>query len=685
MANFVLPITARTRRGFPNWVDEQITLGQEVVKYEDADVLASNTGLVFMCGNIGDTYIPIASNITGNKVEVLIKLEKLHTGNQSYNNTGGAIVFRPDNPKTYNTGYQFCLSSGSGSGVYLYNYTKADGFGMLGGATMATINTLNKPVFIRARREGVSLKMKVWFSKDIEPSTWTATSSNSEHDVTSIGFLTGSYNQVLKLHAIAYATDGDTASFDSPDVVDMVAGNVVGAKTGDVVNIHDVVTHDVIDSISLTTSGAWVSSLYNNNPVYARVEKSSGSEYDLLFAKYGNTYLSGDYPDSSIKDDGAPSSGEVSILYRSNDPILGGVTIAKTLAAQSGEWRVSGLQHDISFDVVARKNNRKDAIVSNVSGFPDPDFKFYLLGQIRNINGYLTGLVLAKGAAQPLTVSFDGIVPYGISAEQMLVSENIVTSDQPLRDYGNFNFDMRVTDANSKSVISNIDIVDAERTPFVEFIGSVNSMDRGSGTSPITAIIPANVLPGDVLVIGIMRRGDISISDNNQGVWTLNADLYGAPIYEQGTSIYTRIAVSNDAGKTVTVSAPYNGRLIVYMSIYRGVFAKLRVKSAHIGAIRYDSTYQEQVKNLQPITHSSGFLIRAVSNVFAANDASSAQSIISGMISTGPEIGEPKRMQVSYKHLPTEGVLSGTTYDTTSANSGDILPDVAIILDEIRP
>src|SRR5699024_179174 len=113
--------------------------------------------------------------------------------------------------------------------------------------------------------------------------------------------------------------------------------------------------------------------------------------------------------------------------------------------------------------------------------------------------------------------------------------------------------------------------------PFVDFIGAVNSMDRGDGSAPMTTVIPSTVQEGDMLVLGIMRRGDITVSDNNSGVWELGADSINAALSEQGTSIYYRTAKANDAGKTITVSTSYSGRLIVYLSVYRGKFAPLKV------------------------------------------------------------------------------------------------------------
>ncbi|MGP4864638.1 hypothetical protein ACTXGK_10645 [Psychrobacter sp. T6-5] len=220
--------------------------------------------------------------------------------------------------------------------------------------------------------------------------------------------------------------------------------------------------------------------------------------------------------------------------------------------------------------------------------------------------------------------------------------------------------------------------------PFVDFIDAVNSMDRGSGSAPMTTVIPSTVQEGDMLVLGIMRRGDITVSDNNNGVWSEGPSSRGdRGSYIQSSTIYYRTAKADDAGKTIEVSTSYSGPLVVYLSIYRGKFAPLKVVKAISNPALYDETYKENVKNLAPIEHDGGFMVRAVNNLYAKTDASMARMDVIGMTSTGPESGEPKRLQVAYKHLETGGVLSGIAYDTDNGNPNDIIPDVAIILDEI--
>lgn len=219
--------------------------------------------------------------------------------------------------------------------------------------------------------------------------------------------------------------------------------------------------------------------------------------------------------------------------------------------------------------------------------------------------------------------------------------------------------------------------------PFVDFIDAVNSMARISGSAPMTAAIPSTVQEGDFLVLGVARRGEVTITDNNDGVWTLGADSIDAAKFNQASSIYYRTAKAGDAGKTITVSTPYSGLLIVYLSVYRGKFAPLKVVKVISNPVRYDETYKKGIKNLAPIEHEGGFIVRAVSNVYALNNASDSRMNVTGMVNTGPKSGNPQRLQVAYKHLETGSILSGITYDTNFGDPNDVIPDVAIILGEI--
>lgn len=221
---------------------------------------------------------------------------------------------------------------------------------------------------------------------------------------------------------------------------------------------------------------------------------------------------------------------------------------------------------------------------------------------------------------------------------------------------------------------------------FVDYIGSVNSLDRGAGSAPMLTTIPATVQVGDMLVLAVMRRGALTITDSNGGVWTLGADSIDVSIYNQGTSIYYRTAKAGDAGKVISVATSYSGRLIVYLSIYRGKYKQLKVTEVYSNPVRYDETYKETAKNLAPIEHEGGFMVRAVSRAFTTTSGNTLASIM-GMNNTGVETRpysvDALRLQVAYKHLSSADILSGVVFNTDVVNTDDVTPDVAIILNEV--
>lgn len=226
-----------------------------------------------------------------------------------------------------------------------------------------------------------------------------------------------------------------------------------------------------------------------------------------------------------------------------------------------------------------------------------------------------------------------------------------------------------------------------DRAPFVDFIGVVTPKNRSTVNADINLVIPATVNAGDMLVVSLMRRSAVSVTDNNSGVWTLGADVFGTPAnYEQGASIYYRTAKAGDVGKTVKISTSGSAYFIAYLSIYRGKNKLLKVVNSVSNPLRYDSTYKDMTKNLAPIEHSGGFMVRAVSVLYAVNSPNS-MFVIAGMSNVGETAETPSggqlRLQAAHIHLASADILKGITINTGAAEVNDIIPDVAIILDEV--
>lgn len=97
---------------------------------------------------------------------------------------------------------------------------------------------------------------------------------------------------------------------------------------------------------------------------YKRV-RSEPATSRLIKDFYGTGYLGGDYP-IITKIDGVPSAVEIRVLWRGHgddDSCL----VAKTLSDHTGVWRVSNLNPDLKYDVVARVNGFNDMIMSDVT------------------------------------------------------------------------------------------------------------------------------------------------------------------------------------------------------------------------------------------------------------------------------------------------------------------------------
>lgn len=85
---------------------------------------------------------------------------------------------------------------------------------------------------------------------------------------------------------------------------------------------------------------------------------------------HGVGYFGGDYPDGVIKIDGVPGVAEVRVIWRGAG-WFDGFVVATTQSSPAGTWRVSGLNPNLKYDVVVRKDGFNDQIMSNVSPVVD--------------------------------------------------------------------------------------------------------------------------------------------------------------------------------------------------------------------------------------------------------------------------------------------------------------------------
>ncbi|MFV5507251.1 hypothetical protein [Acinetobacter sp. 197] len=83
--------------------------------------------------------------------------------------------------------------------------------------------------------------------------------------------------------------------------------------------------------------------------------------------KGGAGYFASTFPDYLITVEGRPAPGEIRVLLRTGGHSSGdGMLVAKTLADNTGQWRVDGLNPDFRYDVVCRVEGYNDIIFSNV-------------------------------------------------------------------------------------------------------------------------------------------------------------------------------------------------------------------------------------------------------------------------------------------------------------------------------
>lgn len=81
---------------------------------------------------------------------------------------------------------------------------------------------------------------------------------------------------------------------------------------------------------------------------------------------YGTGYLAGDYPLGATKIEGVPSAVEIRVLWRGQGDD-DGCLVAKTMSDNTGTWRVSNLNSNLRYDVIARKDGFNDLIMSDVN------------------------------------------------------------------------------------------------------------------------------------------------------------------------------------------------------------------------------------------------------------------------------------------------------------------------------
>jgi len=687
MAQFELPTQLWVnKRALPYWIDEAMNSDiPRTANYFDV-IVASREGLIIQQKNHNTWgYVPVLKNLPEDNFEVLLKIYRNNNGTTSWTNGGFGLILRQAGSTS---GENYCYAAmGSGSNnrnLLIRRYDTLGASSDLFNSSLSSIGSEGSTYFLRVRRENTALKVKAWLESTTEPESWSVSVVDDINKYSNVSIKNGFSSGVMDtVKGFAYATNGDTAQLDLPLVKKKIAHQRSGANESDYSVIKDRLTHNVLKIVLFNSSGTWVSDIPVNWDFYIVDEILSGTFYDFRFA-YGDGRLGGDYPDGIVTVDGVPAEAEIDIRLRTNDPVLSGKILRQTKSNGAGVWSVLNMSENLEYDIVARCDGEKDMLAPHISAAPDTNLQPYYNG------GW--GLTTAKNTfslqanfermTPPLSINFSGFrVPIDIE-NTVALQDNVVQVITPLRGHGRFDFEISVEDSLSQVVTVPVELESVRRVSFVDFIDKTVSVDTGNASSKAITL-PTTVLVNDLIVVSVAHRHvSVTIEDNSGQTWQ-SVTSWGASTYAQGSTIFYRKAVGGDeTSRSVTVRLGGSAMLLVHCAIFRGKYAPIDVVRTISSPVRVEG-YNNAIKPLTPIDHDSGFLVRSVSNVYALSTTAQTKMLLSGMTMLGVKSGTPYRIQTGYTHLSEPGIFH-STYETGSNNDADIIPDVAIIIDEVR-
>lgn len=491
--------------------------------------------------------LPVAADLTENSIEVLLRVQRIITGSGTTNvNIGGGITMVSTKDHMLRGGYYATWASGTGSssgGGALMRREPNDTQASLVLLQSGTGPMNGQAGFMRFRREGNNLKVRMWAEGVAEPATWTVEFTDATYAVRHVGLLTQGYTQTQLYTDMAVATAGDTASLSEdalPRVYGKFGGDVTRAR---VVEICDYATH--IPFYFATTevgTGDWSAPLLNARPIYARTLDAGKVLYDLVFAR-GFGYLAGKFPDGITTVEGVPSPAKIRVLLRTEDGNpLSGAVVAETTSGADGTWEVPNLNIALLYDVVARRDEYNDMIMARIVPAINGDAIVYL-GTIRTTpdkTRVLSDIRVANGTA-PYSLAVDGPLPAGVSLT--MVADTIAASGVSTV-YGSFTGQLVVTDANGKTLSIPYALNDMVPTRDVFFLGGGNALFTTAATT--TATSPPAVALGDTMYAFIFAR---SLPVTPPAGWTLigSTDTSGVGLTQYGR-MYKKVAVAADVG-----------------------------------------------------------------------------------------------------------------------------------------
>lgn len=640
----------------------------------------------------GITPPVIATDKLFSDCEVLVKcLQRTYDSGNTFYNAGRAVSVKvPDleSGEQAEDGLMIAIGSSTDATVQrtlrqyrLPNTSSNVGTSTPLPATPGSMDIRNRPTLIRIRIVGNAVTARAWYADTDEPTNWHLTYSLP----VPVGRIAlharlGDASTILAYNWVSVATDGDPLLYEP--LTKVVVGMAPKVNAGSHVIARGPISGAEFGRATIGADGSWLMRVIDSasTPRLNFFVQTEGREVPLPEFNSFDGYLAGEYPGGQTTVEEAPVSATVQVRLRSEGP-LSGVLVAEEQSRQDGTWRVDGLDRSLKYDVIGRLNGHNDVIVADVTP-AESGSRITIKGAVNANGDKIIGSLVAIGGVPPYRFSFSGDAPYGLDSTSVATDGAFGELEYPSRDFGDFTFTAHVEDSESATDSMELSVEGLARTPFVDLVGAVTPPDEGGTTDDVVMTIPAEAQAGDLMVLAVMRRAAVSVSDSNGGEWEVAGESGDPSTYEQWTSVYTRRATADDAGATITVSSPETARLMSYLGVFRGRFAPLEVKAVMENPPRYDGTYQQYEKTLAPVEHDSGFIVRCVSWVYTTNNTNTNGAII-GMTEVGPTSGNLIRLQMAYQHAAVPGTLEASLA-TTGNNANDVAPDVVLILDEER-
>ena len=687
MAQFELPTKLWiNRRAFPYWIDQ--ALDSNVSRSTNyTEMISVSTKGIAIVQPIHNTwcYVPVIKQVTVDNFEILMRVYRSNVGTSAWINGGLGLLFRQADAGPNENYCYVCLGSGSiHKNISIRSYDTLGTSSDIYNSSVSGVGSQNSYFNWRVRREGTKIKVRAWVDGTAEPTGWQVDVTDELNKYSNVSIRAPFDSTALDIITdFAYATDGDTAQFNLPAVTKTVAHQRSGATTNDYSIIKDRHTHDVLSIIPFNNSGTWVKEIPEDWDFYIVDEILRDTFLDFRFAN-GDGYLGGDYPDGIVTIAGVPVEADIDVRLRMpEDPVLDGKIIRQGRSSSAGTWHIPNLAQNLKYDVIARHDGEKDMLAPDVTATVDTNLQPYYTGGwgLTQLLDTFSLRCVAERMVPPLSVEVTGMrIPTDIESEIQLDQQTIQIV-RSLRDHGRFEFEINVQDSMAQQMSIPVLLENVKRTSFVTVVGTVVSVVT-TNVSSKAITLPSSVLPGDLIIIAVMHRhNSLTVVDNSGQVWERVSSW--SPYYAQGSTILYRKAVEGDASREVTMKLTTSAFLTVHCLILRGKFLPLEVRRSISHSARYDETYSTNVKNLTPVEHDSGFMVRSVSNVYALSEVAKAKMILSGMTMVGAATGAPYRMQTGYTHLAEPGVFNGT-YQTDAGNTEDSIPDVVLIIDEVR-